>query len=78
FYPGFRLYARDLEAEEGLRRHFVARGVEVASQAEAIAPVRSLSRNLAPVFRIVAALANGGAFAAIAPSRLAAVERKRR
>ena len=63
---------------EGLRRHFVASGVEVATQAEAIAQVRSLSRNLGLVFWIVAALAIGGAFAAIAASSLAAVERKRR
>ncbi len=63
-YPGFRLYARDLDAVEGLRRHFVASGVEVATQAEAIAQVRSLSRNLGLVFWIVAALAIGGAFAA--------------
>lgn len=77
-YPGFRLYARDLDAVEGLRRHFVASGVEVATQAEAIAQVRSLSRNLGLVFWIVAALAIGGAFAAIAASSLAAVERKRR
>ncbi len=52
--------------------------VEVATQAEAIAQVRSLSRNLGLVFWIVAALAIGGAFAAIAASSLAAVERKRR
>ncbi|RPO64990.1 ATP-binding cassette domain-containing protein [Pseudomonas aeruginosa] len=77
-YPGFRLYARDLDAVEGLRRHFVASGVEVATQAEAIAQVRSLSRNLGLVFWIVAAQAIGGAFAAIAASSLAAVERKRR
>ncbi|MGG2818119.1 FtsX-like permease family protein [Pseudomonas aeruginosa] len=69
---------RDGRAVEGLRRHFVASGVEVATQAEAIAQVRSLSRNLGLVFWIVAALAIGGAFAAIAASSLAAVERKRR
>ncbi|MGC3292889.1 ABC transporter permease, partial [Pseudomonas aeruginosa] len=58
-FPGFRLYARDLDAVDGLRRHFVASGVEVATVAEAIAQVRSLSRNLGLVFWIVAGLGIG-------------------
>ncbi|MFC5699287.1 ABC transporter permease [Pseudomonas sp. GCM10022186] len=77
-YPGFRLYARDLDSVEGLRRLFADRGLEVATQAAAIAQVRSLSRNLALVFWIIAGLAVLGAFAAMTASTLAAVERKRR
>lgn len=77
-YPGFRLYARDLDAVETLRLHFAGRDQEVATQAEAIAQVRSLSRNLTLVFWIIAGLALAGAFAAMAASTLAAVERKRR
>ncbi|HSX91121.1 MAG TPA: FtsX-like permease family protein [Pseudomonas sp.] len=77
-YPSFRLYAEDLEAVEVLRRYFAARNLEVATQADAIAQVRSLSRNLSVVFWIIAGLALGGAFAAMTASALAAVERKRR
>ncbi len=77
-YPGFRLYARDLDSVEGLRQLFADRGLEVATQAAAIAQVRSLSRNLALVFWIIASLAVLGAFAAMTASTLAAVERKRR
>lgn len=77
-YPGFRLYARDLDAVEALRLHFAEHDQEVATQAEAIAQVRSLSRNLTLVFWIIAGLALAGAFAAMAASTLAAVERKRR
>jgi putative ABC transport system permease protein len=77
-YPGFRLYARDLDSVEGLRRMFAERGLEVATQAAAIAQVRSLGRNLSLVFWIIASLALAGAFAAMTASALAAVERKRR
>ncbi|MBU3057947.1 ABC transporter permease [Pseudomonas indica] len=77
-YPGFRLYARDLDSVERLRQLFAKRGLEVATQAAAIAQVRSLSRNLSLVFWIIASLALLGAFAAMTASALAAVERKRR
>lgn len=77
-YPGFRLYAADLEGVERLRRYFAEHNLEVATQADAIAQVRSLSRNLSLVFWIIAGLALGGAFAAMTASALAAVERKRR
>lgn len=77
-YPGFRLYARDLDGVERLRRHFAAAGQAVATQAESIAQVRSLSRNLGVVFWIIAGLGLAGAFAAMTASALAAVARKRR
>ncbi|KIH81098.1 FtsX-like permease family protein [Pseudomonas batumici] len=77
-YPGFRLYARGLTDVEPLRRYFVERNLLVATQAQAIAQVQSLSRNLAIVFWVIATLALGGAFAAIFAGALAAVERKRR
>jgi putative ABC transport system permease protein len=77
-YPGFRMYAADLDAVESLRRHFAEQGQPVSTQAAAIAQVRSLSRNLSVVFWIIAGLAMGGAFASLAASSLAAVERKQR
>lgn len=76
-YPGFRLYARDLDAVESLRRYFQAEQQAVVTQAEAVAQVRTLSRNLAWVFWSVACLSLAGAFAALTASTLGAVERKR-
>jgi putative ABC transport system permease protein len=77
-YPGFRLYAADLDGVERLRRYFAERQLEVATQAGVIAQVRSLSHNLTLVFWIIASLALAGAFAAMTASALATVERKRR
>jgi putative ABC transport system permease protein len=77
-YPAFRLYARRLADVEPLRQYFAAQNLLVSTQAQAIAQVQSLSRNLSIVFWIIAGLALTGAFAAIFAGALAAVERKRR
>ena len=77
-YPAFRLYARRLTDVEPLRQYFAAQNLLVSTQAQAIAQVQSLSRNLSIVFWIIAGLALSGAFAAIFAGALAAVERKRR
>lgn len=77
-YPALRLYARDLTDVEPLRRYLVARNFQASTQADAIAQVMSLSRNLSMVFWIIAALAMIGACAAVVASALSAVERKYR
>jgi putative ABC transport system permease protein len=77
-YPALRLYARDLTDVEPMRRYLVARNFQVSTQADAIAQVMSLSRNLSMVFWIIAALAMIGACAAVVASALSAVERKYR
>ncbi|OOV97336.1 ABC transporter permease [Pseudomonas sp. MF4836] len=77
-YPGFRLYARSLDDVEPLRLYFAERGLLVSTQAQTIAQVQSLSRNLSIVFWVIAGLALAGAFAAIFAGALAAVARKRR
>ncbi|MCS3415265.1 putative ABC transport system permease protein [Pseudomonas sp. BIGb0450] len=77
-YPGFRLYARRLVDVEPLRVYFAGQNVLVSTQAQTIAQVQSLSRNLSIVFWIIAGLALAGAFAAIFAGALAAVARKRR
>ncbi|MDO7895590.1 ABC transporter permease [Pseudomonas citrulli] len=77
-YPAFRLYARSLADVEPLRQYFAAQHLLVSTQAQTIAQVQSLSRNLSIVFWIIAGLALAGAFAAIFAGALAAVERKRR
>ncbi|OPA96762.1 hypothetical protein BFW87_10585 [Pseudomonas fluorescens] len=77
-YPAFRLYARSLTDVEPLRVYFAAQNLLVSTQANTIAQVQSLSRNLSIVFWVIAALALAGAFAAIFAGALAAVARKRR
>ncbi|KTC64239.1 hypothetical protein AO262_30315 [Pseudomonas fluorescens ABAC62] len=77
-YPAFRLYARGLDDVEPLRRYFAEQNLLVSTQANTIAQVQSLSRNLSIVFWVIAALALAGAFAAIFAGALAAVARKRR
>ncbi|WP_168233064.1 ABC transporter permease [Pseudomonas veronii] len=77
-YPAFRLYARSLTDVEPLRVYFAAQNLLVSTQAQTIAQVQSLSRNLSIVFWIIAGLALAGAFAAIFAGALAAVARKRR
>ncbi|MGB3127476.1 MAG: ABC transporter permease [Pseudomonas sp.] len=77
-YPAFRLYARALTDVEPLRVYFAGQDLLVSTQAQTIAQVQSLSRNLSIVFWIIAGLALAGAFAAIFAGALAAVARKRR
>ena len=77
-YPAFRLYARRLMDVEPLRVYFAGQNLLVSTQAQTIAQVQSLSRNLSIVFWIIAGLALAGAFAAIFAGALAAVARKRR
>lgn len=77
-YPAFRLYAREIEDVENLRRYFAERELPMFTQAAAIAQVQSLSRNLSIVFWLITGLAMAGACAAIFAGALAAVERKRR
>ena len=77
-YPAFRLYARNLTDVEPLRVFFAGQNLLVSTQANTIAQVQSLSRNLSIVFWIIAGLALAGAFAAIFAATLAAVARKRR
>ena len=77
-YPAFRLYARGLYDVEPLRLYFAEQNLLVSTQANTIAQVQSLSRNLSIVFWIICGLALGGAFAATFAGALAAVARKRR
>ncbi len=77
-YPAFRLYARRLVDVEPLRVYFAGQNLLVSTQAQTIAQVQSLSRNLSIVFWIIAGLALAGAFAAMFAGALASVARKRR
>lgn len=77
-FPAFRLYARNLDDVEPLRLYFAEQHLLVSTQAQTIAQVKSLSRNLSLVFWVIATLAVVGAVAAVFAGALAAVERKRR
>lgn len=77
-FPAFRLYARNLDDVEPLRLYFAEQHLLVSTQAQTIAQLKSLSRNLSLVFWVIATLAVVGAVAAVFASALAAVERKRR
>ncbi|AZE92025.1 ABC transporter permease [Pseudomonas orientalis] len=77
-YPAFRLYARGLADVEPLRLYLAGQHLLVSTQAQTIAQVQSLSRNLSIVFWIICGLALAGAFAATFAGALAAVARKRR
>ncbi len=60
-YPAFRLYARDLNDVEPLRRYFAERGLLVSTQAQTIAQVQSLSRSTGALllFVVLQALYSG-------------------
>ncbi|WP_297262567.1 FtsX-like permease family protein [uncultured Desulfovibrio sp.] len=77
-YAGFRLHARSLDDVMILREAFAARGLEVYTQAEAIAQVRQLSASLNLIFSLIGAAAGVGFLTSTASSMLAAVARKER
>ena len=77
-YAGFRLHARSLDGVMALRDAFAARGLEVHTQAEAIAQVRQLSASLDLIFSLIGAAAAVGFLTSTASSMLAAVARKER
>jgi putative ABC transport system permease protein len=77
-YAGFRLYAKDLDSVEVLRRFLAARGLEVYTRAEDIAVVRSLDHSFAVVFFVLAVVVGTGAFASAASSALDQAAKMRR
>lgn len=77
-YPAFRLYARSLDEVAPLRDHLLSQGIEVETQAAAIAQIQTLNRNLTAIFALIAALSAVGYASALGINVLAAIERKRR
>ena len=78
FYVGFRLYAKDFDGVERLRRRLVDQGLEVNTQAREIATVRSLDQSFSVVFLVLALVVGGGAFASASSSALDQVAKMRR
>lgn len=77
-FASFRLYARDLEDVEPLARKLRENGIEVRTDADRIAGILSLDRNLNALFLIVGAVAAAGLAGALMAAMVAGVERKRR
>jgi len=77
-YPAFRLYAGTLDQVAPLRDILRNQGIEVETQAVAIAQIQALNRNLTVVFVIIAVLSATGYACSLGVNVLAAVERKRR
>lgn len=77
-YAGFRLHARSLDDVMTLRDAFAARGLDVYTQAEAIAQIRQLSASLNLIFSLIGLAAGVGFVTSTASSMLAAVARKER
>ncbi|MDE5878622.1 MAG: ABC transporter permease, partial [Desulfovibrio sp.] len=77
-YASFRLYARDLDAVEGLAAALEARHIETRTRSREIAAIRLLESSINQVILIIS-LAVGAGFAAFTLSSVqGAVERKRR
>lgn len=77
-YPGFRLYARNLDAVMSLRRAFAAQKLDVYTHAEEIEQVTTLARALNLIFALICAAAAAGFLASTASNALAGVKRKER
>lgn len=77
-YPGFRLYARNLEAVGTLRQAFARQHLDVYTHAEEIEQVATLAHALNLIFGLICAAAAAGFLASTASSVLAGVKRKER
>ncbi len=77
-YSGFRLYAKDLDAVAHLRDFFASQNIEVYTQAEQIAAVRSLDTSLNLIFGLIGTAAALGFVASTSSNALASVRRKER
>lgn len=77
-YPGFRLYARNLEDVMPLRQAFATQKLDVYTHAEEIEQVTALARALNMIFALICAATGIGFLASTASSVLASIKRKQR
>ncbi|GMG85336.1 type IV secretion associated ABC transporter permease TagS [Paralimibaculum aggregatum] len=77
-WGGFRLYARDLDSVEPLRRWLAGQGLDVTSEAERIAFAGRVDRDLGRLFYAILGLTLTGYVLSIGLTQAAAVARKRR
>lgn len=77
-YPGFRMYAADLDQVAPLAKALEQEGIQVETRADRIEWVRLLDRSLSLLFWIIASASLAGGLACLLSSLYANVERKRR
>lgn len=77
-FPGFRLYARELDDVAGLRTRLMEQGIDVRTRLADIELVQSLDRNFGIVFWIIAIVAMAGYGLSFGSSVWANIDRKRR
>ncbi len=77
-WGGFRLYARTIDDVEPLRAWLAGQGLEVRSDAERIAFVARVDRNLGTFFLVIFALTLAGYALSVGLAQVAGVARKRR
>jgi putative ABC transport system permease protein len=77
-FASFRLYARQLQDVEPLRRFFAAQGIAVYTQAEQIEAIQSLDSSLSLIFSLIVGAAATGFTASTASQAFASVRRKER
>ena len=77
-YPSFRLYARSIHDVENLVGELEREGVRVKANVDEISTVKSIDRNLAVIFWIIACVGAAGFSFSLGASLWANVDRKRR
>ena len=77
-YPSFRLYARSIHDVENLVGELEREGVRVKANVDEISTVKSIDRNLAVIFWIIAGVGAAGFSFSLGASLWANVDRKRR
>ena len=76
-YASFRMYARTIDDVESLRKILKEEGIDVYTEAQRIAQVTTLDRQLGRVFWMIAVVGIAGGLAAMVASLYGTVERKR-
>ena len=77
-FASFRLYARELDEVAPLADFVRSKGVEVRTDADQIAGVQALDRNLDALFLMIGSVACLGLVGALLASMIASVDRKRK
>lgn len=76
-YSGVRVFARDLDAVEGIRAFLLTRGIETDGRIDEIRLVRRLDSGLSIIIAVIAGLGTLGLCLSLAAAQWAWVERKR-
>ncbi|MCK5787434.1 MAG: ABC transporter permease, partial [Chlamydiia bacterium] len=77
-YASFRIYAKNLQDVDALKRFFEDKGINVATQAERIHEVQELDKYLTLIFWLIAIVGVIGGAATLSASLYSSVERKRK